>query len=107
MRTKSLGFLIGSASVLATASAGAQQAAGNPAAGKDFAARSCASCHAVDTTAQTRTDAAPSFPTLANTRSVGSLTGWLMEPHPPMPTLSLTVAQIRDVVAYITSLRAR
>jgi hypothetical protein len=33
------------------------------------------------------------------------LAGRLMAPHPPMPDASLTAAEIRDLAAYILSLK--
>ncbi len=91
--------------LLAAGGANAQDRAGNAAAGKDLAVRSCSSCHAVEAAGQTRTDAAPAFLSIARDRSPAALTAWLLEPHPPMPNLSLTVTEIRNLVAYIQGLR--
>jgi cytochrome c len=82
---------------------GGAQAAGDPENGRAMAERWCTSCHAVGR-GTAGSDAAPSFPTLARERSQEQLRRWLSEPHPPMPNLALTRAEIEDVVAYLLSL---
>jgi mono/diheme cytochrome c family protein len=84
--------------------AASAQAAGDPDKGRALATSWCVSCHDVSP-GTARTDAAPSFPTLAKQRSPEALKGWLSAPHPPMPNLSLSRAEIDDIVAYLTSLR--
>lgn len=37
--------------------------------------------------------------------ATGMLEGFLADPHPPMPDLSLTRQEIRNLVAYIMSLK--
>jgi hypothetical protein len=58
-------------------------------------------------TPDTANDAAPSFLSIANDpdRTPAFLVGWLTNPHPPMPNLSLTNAEIASLVAYLDSLR--
>ena len=77
------------------------------AAGRDLARRSCSSCHQVEPGTPQRTDGAPSFAALANdrTKTEAALRAWLFEPHPPMPALSLSVVEIRGLMAYIASLK--
>ena len=33
------------------------------------------------------------------------MSAWLVDPHPPMPNMSLTMAEIDDLATYIMSLR--
>lgn len=81
----------------------------DPSAGLQVARKLCSSCHLIgepSTNAATPADV-PSFPTVANRpdQSVDKLTGWLIQPHTPMPNLHLTRKEIRDLAAYIMSLR--
>jgi mono/diheme cytochrome c family protein len=67
----------------------------------------CASCHIVGRTPPARTQPGPpSFPSLARGGlSPARLRTFLIKPHGDMPDLSLTRAEIEDLVAYIESLR--
>jgi hypothetical protein len=49
----------------------------------------------------------PSFPTIASRPGISAehLAGRIIIPHPAMPGVPLTTAEIRDIVAYILSLR--
>ena len=87
------------------AGASAQQA--NAVLGHETATRACSSCHAVEPGAAN--DIAPAFVEIANNpeRTRAFLIGWLMNPHPPMPDLSLTNAEISGLVAYLDSLKGR
>ncbi len=73
--------------------------------GKAFALSVCTTCHAVTTDAVN--DAAPTFFSIANDpeKTAADLTAWLIDPHPPMPNLSLTTIEIRNLIAYIRSLK--
>lgn len=72
--------------------------------GRAIAERWCQSCH--DISGTTTSDYAPGFRSVAEdpTKSDARLRGWLKDPHPPMPNLSLTNREIADLVAYIRSL---
>jgi mono/diheme cytochrome c family protein len=77
--------------------------------GRQLALDVCASCHAVHA-GQTRSPlaTAPSFEAVANTpgMTAAALAFWLTaHSHPTMPNLILTWQQLRDVSAYILSLR--
>ena len=76
--------------------------------GYELAARLCTNCHAIDRQASSsiRVDV-PSFPTIANRPGATAehLAGRIIVPHPAMPGVPLTIAEIRDIVAYIVSLR--
>ena len=81
---------------------------GNPDDGLTVARKLCASCHLIGEPANAATPAdVPSFPSIANrpNQSTERLTNWLVEPHTPMPNIHLTRKEIRDLAAYILSLR--
>jgi mono/diheme cytochrome c family protein len=80
-------------------------AAANPEAGRQLIMRSCSSCHATEAS-RTATDGAPPLTVIAkdNKERPAWIRGWLMEPHPPMPSISLSRQQIDDVIAYLRTL---
>lgn len=86
----------------------AQGVLANPARGRDVAAHLCTSCHVIDRDAATpmRADI-PSFPAIAKRSGATAeyLAGRIIVPHPVMPGVALTAAEIRDVVAYILTLK--
>jgi cytochrome c len=65
-------------------------------------------CHAIEvsSTATVNPDV-PSLPAIARQPNVTAeqLAGRIIVPHPEMPNTSLTVAEMRDVIAYILSLK--
>ena len=68
----------------------------------------CINCHVVDTQGPAiRTDRVPSFSWIANQKGLTPtrLPAWLSTSHERMPDFSLTRAEIRNVSAYILSLR--
>ena len=83
----------------------AHAASGNAEAGRQLAIRSCSSCHAIDA-AKTATDNAPPFAAVAKTNKERPawIRGWLTQPHPPMPNISLSRQQIDDIIAYLGTL---
>jgi cytochrome c len=83
----------------------AHAASGNAEAGRQLVMRSCSSCHATES-AKTATDNAPPFAAVAKTNKERPawIRGWLTEPHPPMPNISLSRQQIDDIVAYLGTL---
>jgi mono/diheme cytochrome c family protein len=74
--------------------------------GRALAEAWCTSCHVVAPEASGG-DLGPAFETVANRegQTLGGITAWLFEPHPPMPDLQLSPADFRDLAAYIMSLR--
>ena len=74
-------------------------------AGRDLVLRSCTSCHATATTVRA-TDGAPplSFIAKDNKERPAWIRGWLMDPHPPMPNITLSRAQIDNIIAYLSTL---
>jgi cytochrome c len=86
----------------------AQQGASNPRRGHELAARLCTNCHIIDgdTSGPIRADV-PSFPAIANRAgsTAEHLAGRIIVPHPAMPSVSLTAEDVRDLVAYIITLK--
>src|SRR6516225_8927309 len=91
--------------------ANAQDASGNPEAGRLYAREVCSPCHALTAEqASQRTIAiGPDFQTIANTSGITAtaLRAFLQTPHPKMPNLILTPEQSADVIAFVLSLRDR
>jgi mono/diheme cytochrome c family protein len=87
-----------------------QRGPADPARGRVLAERLCASCHVVAPDATgVGLPGVPSFPAIAvhPGQTAERLAGKIIVPHPEMPAVSLTMAEIRDVVAYIQSLARR
>ena len=84
-------------------------AAGRGEVGKAIGQRWCAACHQVSPEQTTASADVPSFMTIAQMRATPSalaaLEGFLADPHPVMPVMSLTRQEIADLVAYIGSLK--
>jgi cytochrome c len=81
---------------------------GEPENGLKIARALCATCHLIGEPPNSATAAdIPSFPSIANrpNQSTERLTNWLIEPHAPMPNPHLTRKEIRDLAAYILTLR--
>jgi mono/diheme cytochrome c family protein len=89
------------------ASAASAQGWGDAEAGRDLAERWCSSCHMVAPDQPRALADAPTFMEIA--QAVGDdfavIEGFLIDPHPPMPDMSLTRQEIRDVIAYFATLR--
>ena len=76
--------------------------------GLQTARKLCATCHLIGEPPNSATAAdVPGFASIANRpkQSAEQLTNWLIEPHQPMPNLHLTRKEIRDLAAYILTLR--
>jgi mono/diheme cytochrome c family protein len=77
--------------------------------GKEIAERVCSGCHAIDDHkgATVQGTDVPSFRGLASRpdRTPESLQAFIMTPRHPMPAIPLELNEIRDVVAYIRSLK--
>lgn len=95
--------------LLARSAASAQPVYADPRRGHELAARLCATCHMVDREAGGPvTSDILSFRAMANQPggSAVQMAGRIIIPHPAMPSVSLTAAEIRDIVAYIMSLKS-
>ena len=76
--------------------------------GSELAERLCSGCHIVaPNSARTANPDVPSFSEIARKNGVTAerLAGRIIVPHPAMPNTQLTVAEIRDIVAYILTLK--
>ncbi len=75
--------------------------------GEEIAKRWCAECHVVSADQEQASADAPTFRSIAE-RSEGTfawLGAFLAEPHPVMPEMSLSRREIRDLAAYLASLK--
>lgn len=92
-------------SVLAVAVAHAACADVNK--GAQIARQWCANCHVIgDSNASTVPQGPPSFRTIARSgMTADQLRAFLSHPHGAMPDLSLTRAEIDDLIGYIGTLR--
>ena len=91
---------------LGVAFAGTGAHAADADAGYRLATKWCTSCHIVAPGAS-GSDAARPFPAIANDPNFTEqgIRAWLADPHPPMPNLNLSRAEVDSVVAYLQSLR--
>lgn len=75
--------------------------------GQELSARLCSGCHIVSPgSAVTANPDVPTFAAIAGRPDTTAerLAGRIIVPHPPMPNVQLTVAEMRDIIAYILSL---
>jgi len=80
----------------------------DPVRGQELARRLCAGCHVTEpNSALAINPDVPSFAAIAKQPNVTAerLAGRIIVPHPAMPNTQLTVAEIRDVIAYILALK--
>ena len=95
--------------VLGIVAASQAQDIGDVQQGRQFALDVCASCHAVRAgQTQSPLATAPSFEEIAHTPGMteAALAVWLTaQSHPTMPNLILSPQQVRNVSAYLLSLR--
>ena len=86
--------------------AAAEPVLADAAKGSQLAQQWCANCHVTSSgRAGNVQEGPPSFPTIARTRTADQLRAFLSHPHGAMPDLSLTRAEIDDLVGYIETLR--
>jgi mono/diheme cytochrome c family protein len=87
-------------------SAAAHPAGADDSKGSQLARQWCASCHVTGGgPAGNVQQGPPSFPTIARARTADQLRAFLSHPHGAMPDLSLTRAEIDNLVGYIQTLR--
>ena len=80
----------------------------DPSRGQSTSERLCVSCHLVKPSqAGSVIAGVPSFAAIANRPDQSStrITNVLMQSHPPMPTMSLTLHEIGDIIAFLDTLR--
>jgi mono/diheme cytochrome c family protein len=77
--------------------------------GRAFAQRICATCHGIVAGAPSAVAGAPNFYSIAATPGMSplALRVALETPHHSMPNLMLSADELRDVTAYIMSLRGQ
>jgi mono/diheme cytochrome c family protein len=94
--------------ILASSQHGLAEPLGDSEIGKKLAVQWCASCHIVSEQQESATTEAPPFPSIAMkpTAELEKLDVFLAAPHAPMPPLGLSRTEIRDLIAYITSLKS-
>jgi cytochrome c len=87
----------------------AQMNAADVARSRGLADRLCAGCHITSSTSgATPTNAdVPSFAAIAKRADMSAerLAGRIIIPHPAMPNTQLTVAELRDIIAYIQTMK--
>lgn len=91
-------------------SGGAAAQEADVAAGKAYAEDVCAACHAVEQgEMESPLYEAPAFQDVADTPGMTemALSVWLQSSHPTMPNIVLSQDEIRNVVAYIHSLKGK
>jgi cytochrome c len=93
--------------VLGSTAAASPSLAADLARGAQLARQWCSSCHVIGGPApKTIQQGPPSFRTVAQSRLTrDQLRAFLSHPHGGMPDLSLTRAEIDDLIAYIETLR--
>lgn len=99
------------ATILAAGSLPGHTASGDATSGQALAKRLCSNCHIIGDEAAAATISAdvPSFKSIANLpdQSPERIAGRIVVPHPPMPQIEVTRNEIRDLAAYIMSLKAK
>jgi mono/diheme cytochrome c family protein len=75
--------------------------------GERLARQWCANCHVIggDSSAATVPQGPPTFRTVAGHLEPDEIRTWLTHPHGAMPDLTLSRAEIADLIAYIETLR--
>ncbi len=85
-----------------------QSQTASPKKGLKLAESLCSNCHIVsDGASNPVTVGVPSFKAIANdpNNTPELIAGSIIIPHPPMPTIQLDLSEIRDIVAYIHTLK--
>jgi mono/diheme cytochrome c family protein len=87
--------------------AASAQSWGDAASGRGTAERWCAACHMVAPDQPRALADVPTFMEIAGAveDDFDAIEGFLIDPHPPMPDMSLTRQEIRDLIAYFVTLR--
>jgi cytochrome c len=103
MQSRSLTIVLVS---LMLGAATAQPTLADAAKGSQLAQQWCASCHVTSGSRPGNLqEGPPSFRTIAGSRTADQLRAFLSHPHGAMPDLSLTRAEIDDLIGYIETLR--
>ena len=106
MRVRLAAATLGAAAMMTT-SVRAQEI-GDPKAGRAYAEENCAECHAIAPGDYDSPNmGAPGFVEIANVPGMSevALFSFFQTPHPMMPNFIVETADIRDLIAYIRSLK--
>ena len=100
--------MLGASIVLAAASGASADELGKSQAGFVYAKQFCSKCHGISGE-KSPLPQAPRFKDVAEQRGMTStaLTVWLQTSHPTMPNIIVEPQDMRNVVAYILSLKGR
>jgi mono/diheme cytochrome c family protein len=81
--------------------------AADPDHGKTVAQRWCATCHLVERNQKSTTDQAPPFASFAKMPDFNEnkLAFLLLQPHPNMPNMALSRAEVADIADYMETLK--
>lgn len=79
-------------------------AKGSAAHGEIVAKRWCSACHLVASNQALANPDAPTFASIARKKQASELKGFLTDPHPKMPNMSLSRSEIADIIAYIKTI---
>ncbi len=77
-------------------------------AGHELSIKFCRSCHLIDrSTNDTALVGPPSFASIANQpgQTAQRITNVLIQSHPPMPDMQLTIQEIQNIIAYLDTMR--
>lgn len=94
--------------IMSAAGAIADDYEGDARKGQEFVRRNCTPCHSVEKGEPARpVHTAPSFQAVADTPGMTAiaLMAWFRTPHPTMPDLIIATKDVRDINAYILSLK--
>ena len=99
---------VGASIALAAAAGASADELGNSQAGFVYAKQSCSKCHGISSE-DSPLPQAPRFKVVAEQRGITAtaLTVWLQTSHPTMPNIIVAPQDMRNVVAYILSLKGR
>ena len=108
MRALCVAFGAASIAVVGPAIASAQPV-GDARNGRILAQRLCSNCHVTGEGQESRRADVPSFAAIARRpqSTPERLAARIVLPHPEMPNVPLTRAELRDIIAYIHGLRAK
>jgi cytochrome c len=108
MKLSSMAAILGVGLIWATGQAAAQTGLADEKRGRQLAERVCSGCHIVSPGSATTANVdIPTFAAIAGRpdSTAERLAGRIILPHPPMPDTQLTIGEMRDIIAYILSLK--
>lgn len=102
-----LTFALVSLSGIGAGLAGPVTSAPDPIHGQELAQRLCSNCHLVSVTQEQVNVDVPTFNEIANMQdqTEGSIMAKIVIPKHPMPVIPITKPELKDLAAYIMSLR--